>query len=100
MQYILWQRHYDGEWERNYRFTLEPRQYADFEAMCEYHQTSPQSFLTQQRLCTKATPDGRITLNQTRLITTIHGQQEQYMLRDDDEFWALARLHFGIEMAI
>jgi N-hydroxyarylamine O-acetyltransferase len=100
INYILWQRQYSGEWERNYRFTLEPRQYADFEAMCNYHQTSSQSLFTQQRLCTKATPEGRITLDPMRLITTIHGQRQERTLIDEDEFWALARLHFDIEVAM
>jgi N-hydroxyarylamine O-acetyltransferase len=99
INYILWQRQYSGDWEQNYRFTLEPRQYADFEPMCQYHQTSPHSLFTQQRLCTKATPEGRITLDPTRLITTIHGQRQERTLLGEDEFWALARLHFDIEVA-
>ena len=99
INYILWQRQYSGDWEQNYRFTREPRQYADFETMCDYHQTSPQSLFTQQRLCTKATPEGRISLDSMRLITTIHGQRQERTLLGDDEFWALARLHFDIEVA-
>lgn len=100
INYILWQRQYSGDWEQNYRFTLEPRQYADFEPMCHYHQTSPHSLFTHQRLCTKATPEGRITLDQTRLITTIHGQRQERTLLGEDEFWALARLHFDIEVTV
>lgn len=98
--YILWQRQYSGDWERHYRFTLQPHQYADFEPMCHYHQTSPHSLFTQQRLCTMATPEGRITLDQARLITTIHGQRQERTLMGEDEFWALARLHFGIEVSV
>jgi N-hydroxyarylamine O-acetyltransferase len=96
--HILWQRHASGEWERNYRFTLEPRQYGDFEVMCQYHQTSPQSLFTQKRLCTRATPEGRITLDDRRLITTINGQRQERALTGEDEFWALARSHFSIEL--
>ena len=96
--YSLWQRQYSGAWEQHYCFTHEPRQYADFATMCHYHQTSPHSLFTQQRLCTKATPEGRITLDQTRLITTIHGQRQEQTLMDEAAFWALARRHFGIEI--
>src|SRR5215212_8914349 len=39
IDYILWQRQYSGDWEQNYCFTREPRQFADFEPMCHYHQT-------------------------------------------------------------
>ncbi len=30
--------------------------------MCRFHQTSPESMFTRLRLCTLATPTGRITL--------------------------------------
>lgn len=96
--HILWQRHASGAWERNYRFTLVPRQYADFEAMCQYHQTSPQSLFTQKRLCTRATPKGRITLDDRRLITTISGQRQERALTGEDEFWELAQSQFNIEL--
>ena len=33
----------DGEWKAQYRFTLQPYEYSDYEEMCRYHQTSPQS---------------------------------------------------------
>ena len=62
--YTLWQRNYDGQWEKQYRFTQTPRQYPDFEPMCHYHQTSPESLFTQRRICTLATPTGRITLEE------------------------------------
>jgi N-hydroxyarylamine O-acetyltransferase len=97
--HILWQRHASGEWERNYRFTLEPRQFADFAAMCSYHQTSPESPFTRHRLCTRVTPAGRITLDDTRLITTTNGRREEYPVSDEDAFWRLASQHFGIELA-
>jgi N-hydroxyarylamine O-acetyltransferase len=47
--HIAWQRDYDGTWERQYFFTLQPRRFTEFEPMCLYHQTSPQSPFTQQR---------------------------------------------------
>src|SRR5688572_12177774 len=47
---LLWQRNYDGQWEKQYRFTLQPRQFAEFEPTCHYHQTSPDSHFTQRRI--------------------------------------------------
>ena len=71
---ILWQRNYDGSWERQHRFTFQPRAFPqDFEEMCVYHQTSPDSTFTRQRMCTLATPEGRVSLFDTRLLTTAHG---------------------------
>jgi N-hydroxyarylamine O-acetyltransferase len=38
--------------------------------MCHYHQTSPDSVFTQQRLVTIATFEGRVTLTGMRLSIT------------------------------
>jgi N-hydroxyarylamine O-acetyltransferase len=38
--------------------------------MCRYHQTSPESSFTRRRVCTLATPRGRLTLSDLRLIVT------------------------------
>jgi N-hydroxyarylamine O-acetyltransferase len=96
--HILWQRHASGEWERNYRLSLVPRQFADFEGMCAYHQTSADSPFTRSRLITRATPSGRSTLDDTRLITTVGGQRAEVPIESKDAFWQLARQHFGIEL--
>ncbi|MBV1907078.1 MAG: arylamine N-acetyltransferase [Pseudomonadales bacterium] len=39
-----------------------PQPWTAFKKMCIYTQTSPESIFTQQRLCTRLTQDGRITL--------------------------------------
>jgi N-hydroxyarylamine O-acetyltransferase len=63
----------DLSWKAEYRFTLTPRALPDFTAMCQFHQTSPDSYFTQQRICSLAVPDGRITLADLKLITTKNG---------------------------
>jgi N-hydroxyarylamine O-acetyltransferase len=95
---IVWQRHASGEWERNYRFSFAPRRFGDFEAMCAYHQTSPDSPFTRNRLITRATPDGRITLDDRRLITTIDGQRAEVPVEGEDAFWQLAWQHFRLDV--
>lgn len=93
----LVQRDGDGEWEPQYRFTLEPRVYADYAEMCDYHQTSPDSHFTRNRICSLATPDGRITLSGNRLITTGPERSERELA--DAETAAVLRDRFGIVMA-
>lgn len=95
--YLLWQRNYDGRWERQYRFTLEPRQLADFEPMCEYHQTSPQSHFTQHRICTLATSNGRITLDDHRFIITENGKRQKRLV-SQTEYHAILKNRFGVEL--
>ena len=84
----------DGEWKAQYRFTLQPYEYSDYEEMCRYHQTSPQSHFTQGRICSRATPDGRVTLGEMRLIITRNGEREEREITDEEEYAATLRERF------
>jgi N-hydroxyarylamine O-acetyltransferase len=86
------------EWIAQYRFTLKPREYADYAAMCHYHQTSPDSHFTQRRICTRATSDGRITLQPRRQITTTSAGRQEREFLNDAEYAEALREHFGIEL--
>jgi N-hydroxyarylamine O-acetyltransferase len=97
---ILMQRDDDAaEWKAQYRFTLQPHTYDDYAEMCRYHQTSPQSHFTRARICSRATPDGRVTLSEMRFITTSEkdGRQER-TLTSREEYANCLREHFGIVM--
>jgi N-hydroxyarylamine O-acetyltransferase len=89
-----------AEWQPQYRFTLQPHEYADYAEMCRYHQTSPQSHFTQARICSRATEQGRITLSEMRLITTTApgAQRQERTLTDQADYAAVLREHFGIIM--
>lgn len=95
----LLRREENSGWRAQYRFGLRPHVYADYAEMCRYHQTSPQSHFTQRRVCSLATPDGRVTLSGLRLITTTGGVREERELAGEEEFAAALREHFGIEAA-
>ena len=86
----------DGEWKAQYRFTLQPYEYSDYEEMCRYHQTSPQSHFTRGRICSIATPDGRVTLGEMRLIITRNGERQERELANEEEYAAMLRELFGI----
>jgi N-hydroxyarylamine O-acetyltransferase len=66
--------------------------------MGHYHQTSPESHFTQNRICSRATPDGRITLSGMKLIATVNGQREERVLTSEDERVSVLREQFGIEL--
>jgi N-hydroxyarylamine O-acetyltransferase len=95
---ILSQRQGDGDWKPQYRFMVRPHTYSDYQEMCHYHQTSPESHFTQGRVCTRATPDGRITLSGLRFITTTMAGREERTLPDENAYEQLLRVEFGIEM--
>jgi N-hydroxyarylamine O-acetyltransferase len=73
----------EGKWKTEYTFTLQPHELFDFEEMCRYHQTSPESHFTSQRMCSLATPEGRITLSDEKLIVTRAGSRQETSLSGD-----------------
>ena len=96
---ILMRRDGGGEWKAQYRFTLQPREYADYAGMCRYHQTSPQSHFTRARVCSRATPDGRVTLSGMRFITASgSGVRQERTLTSQEEYAEMLGEHFGIRM--
>jgi len=86
-------------WSDEYLFTLGEHPLEDFAGMCRYHQTSPQSHFTRKRICSMATPDGRITLSDLRLITTTRGERVERELASEDEWRAVLRAEFAISLA-
>ena len=90
----------DQAWEPQYRFTLQPYQLTDFGGMCRHHQTSSASHFTQKRICSRATPEGRMTLSDMRLIITTNGQRQETVLQDEEEYRHALQEHFGIELDI
>ncbi|MFI5274350.1 MAG: arylamine N-acetyltransferase [Ktedonobacterales bacterium] len=83
-------------WESQYRFVLQPHVMADFADRCHFHQTSPDSHFAQQRVCSLALPDGRITLSDRRLITTLHGVRDERELASEDEYRDVLDERFGV----
>lgn len=82
-----------------YLFSLAERQYEDFTEMCEYHQTSPETSFTQERLCTLATVYGRITLRDHALIETNNGLKTVTPIISEKEFTQILKDRFGIELS-
>lgn len=80
-----------------YRFTNMPREMHDFAGMCHFHQTSPESHFTQNRICSLALPDGRVTLSGMRLIETRNGERRERLLGNPLEIQTTLRERFGVE---
>jgi N-hydroxyarylamine O-acetyltransferase len=64
--------------------------------MCNYHQTSPESSFTHKRLCSRATPDGRITLSDMKLVITRNGNKEERTLCSEEEWRTALREYFDV----
>lgn len=87
-----------GQWKRQCSFTLQPRELQEFAAMCHYQQTSPESHFTRQRICSRATPWGRVTLSDLKLIETRDGHKEERDLGGEEQWLATLRGLFGITL--
>ena len=77
-----------NEWIPEYIFTLQGRQFSEFEAMCQYHQTSPQSHFTKNKICSILTNNGngRISITNNRLKITNGEQVKEEAINDAAEF--------------
>lgn len=96
---ILMERRTDRKWKPQYRFNLQSHRYADYLEMCNYHQTSPQSHFTQKSICSRATPNGRVTLEKKRLIITgSDGNHQEQAVTSKELYRALLLQWFGIDM--
>ena len=96
--YTTWQRNYDGSWERQYFFDLQPRKFPiDYEPACSYHQTSPESSFTRGSIISRATADGRVSLEDGHLILTKNGQRSVRTI-NKDEYQVLLNEYFGFDL--
>jgi N-hydroxyarylamine O-acetyltransferase len=86
----------NGESLEQYRFTLQPRGLDDFSGMCHFHQTSGESPFTRKSVCSLATPCGRITLADRKLIETENGRRQERVLQSDEEWKQVLRERFGV----
>jgi N-hydroxyarylamine O-acetyltransferase len=97
--YNVWQKNYDGAWQRQYFFDLQPRSFPiDYEAACLYHQTSPHSSFTRGSIISKATAEGRVSLESRRLIVTRHGQPSERPVKDRNEYDELLKQYFDVTL--
>jgi len=97
--YALYYRLSDTAWTPRFLFTLAPRDRADFSDMCHYHQTSPDSVFTRQRLVTIATFEGRVTLTDMRLSIAKGSEIQESVVNSEDEYYKILKQNFGIEIS-
>jgi N-hydroxyarylamine O-acetyltransferase len=86
----------DGSWKGQYSFPFQSRRLEEFAGICEYHQRSPQSQFTQNKICSRATPQGRITLAGMKLIVTCNGEREERLLKSEQEWRDTLRERFDV----
>ena len=97
--FVVWQRNYVDTLEQQYFFDLKPHEFPEeYETACIYHQASPKSTFTQWSIITRATENGRVSLEDGRLILTTNGQREYHEIKSKDEYRLLLKEHFDVEL--
>lgn len=85
-------------YKKEYVFSKKQHQFVEFIAMCQYHQSSPNSIFTQKKLITQPTVDGRLTLSDSKFIIEKMGNKEELPILNDDEFLVKLWEHFNIKL--
>jgi N-hydroxyarylamine O-acetyltransferase len=79
-----------------YLFSTLQRSIEDFAGMCLYHQISPDSHFTRQKICSMATPAGRITLTDHKLVVVENARRTVMPILDQAGFTEALARHFNI----
>jgi len=66
--------------------------------MCQFQQSSPSSSFTHRRVATVATPTGRVTVRDNRLIVTEWGVKHEEPIETDAEFRSILLARLGLDL--
>lgn len=96
--YLLQRQHPSELWKEQYIFNLTSRKINDFAEMFEYHQYHQGSGFAKKLICSKLTPEGRITISNNELITTEGLAKEKREIAGVPELQSLLENEFGIKL--
>jgi len=82
----------------DYIFTTIPRVLEDFEAMNEFHQTSPESHFRRSLIVTLPTREGRISMINNKLIRTENGKRQVKIIQGEEHRDKILEKYFHMDM--
>jgi len=80
-----------------YAFRDVPHTLDEYREMCVFHQTSPESHFTRSWICSRATPDGRITVANMCLIETHGSERSERELGSEQELRQCLEERLGVK---
>ena len=84
------------KWIPEYIFSLQARELNEYEEMCRYHQTSPDSHFTWKRICSLPTKNGRITITGNTLKITSQENHTEKHIENEIELNKYLKKYFNI----
>jgi N-hydroxyarylamine O-acetyltransferase len=86
-----------GEWKSEYLFAPFYQALSEFDGMCRFHQTSPESHFTHGKVCSLMTNGGRKTLTDKKYIETGNGEKKELNVNSEAEFNEILEREFHIK---
>jgi len=99
-QYFQVSKMVNGQSTPEYIFTKLERAFADFNEMCLYHQTNPNSHFTQKRLISLPNTKGRITITGNLLKIREEDSTTELKLNDETDFHKKLWNYFKIKIEV
>ncbi|GAE86735.1 hypothetical protein JCM21531_56 [Acetivibrio straminisolvens JCM 21531] len=84
------------EYRSLYSFTLEETYPSDYLVANYFCSKSPYSIFTRKKICTKPTPEGRITLMGKELKIRQNGEVTKTVIEDDKEYDRVLKDYFDL----
>ncbi len=81
---------------RKYTFSTQAKVVSDFVPLCQDKQTNPNSYFVKNKVCTKPTRTGRITLFNQKLIHKAGEQKLESFLKDEEQFTEILKNEFNL----
>jgi N-hydroxyarylamine O-acetyltransferase len=85
-------------WSPQFLFNTASHGLEDFAAMCAYHREDRASHFTRRMICSIATPHGRYTLSNDRLIITHKGHRAESIVAGPHISRRILRAYFGVDL--
>lgn len=87
---------YDQTWIPLIRFTIIPRFREQFQEMCHYHQTDHRSIFPRNKIISRLTENGKVTLLEKELRVTVKGDLTKQAIMSKEEWNSALKKWFGI----
>lgn len=84
--------------EKKYTFSLEEQSLENFKPECYAKQHNPNSHFVKNKICTKATADGRVTIFNDKFIITKNGEILETFITDENHLLQILKSVFDINI--
>jgi N-hydroxyarylamine O-acetyltransferase len=95
-EYVLLMSSDKAHFCRKYTFSTQAQLVSDFSSLCQDKQTNPNSYFVKNKVCTKPTRTGRITLFNQKLIHKAGEQKLESLLENEEQFTEILSKQFDL----